>query len=38
MKMKEYSISEEYQDDPHWNNGFWETTIFFEDGHNFLET
>lgn len=32
MKMPEYSISEEYEDDPHWNSGVWETTISFKDG------
>ena len=32
MKMPEYSISEEYEDDPHWNSGFWKTTISFKNG------
>ncbi len=27
-----YEITEEYIDDIHWNSGFWESTIKYEDG------
>jgi len=30
-----FKIEEEYIDDPHWNSGFWECYITFEDGTKF---
>lgn len=31
-KTPDYSIEESYEDDPHWNSGFYECEISFSDG------